>query len=1106
MDDRAGIERAIAAQEGLRGTVPDDIVDTTVAALRARLDEIAPSPDKRRRQVTVVFADVAGSTEFGDARDPEEVDDVYEALWARLDRVVTAHNGRVDKHIGDAVMALWGASEAREDDPEQAIRAALGMQEAAAAMPAGHLALRIGVNTGPALIGEVGTTGEFTAIGDTVNVAARLESAAPVGGVLIGHDTYRHVKGVFAVRPRDPITVKGKSRPLRTYVVDGVRPRAFRVASRGVEGVETAMIGRDDELAILQRTLRETETEGISHLVTVIGEAGIGKSRLLNAFEDWLTLREEEPWLFRGRADQTRRGVPFAVLRDLLFFRFGVAETDPGADAIAKLENGITGFLGPEGVEAAHLLGHLAGLDLSASAFVGGILDDARQLRERATSAAVRLFAAAAADAPVCLLLEDLHWADGGSLDLVEEVLGACADSPVFALGLARPQLFEQRPDWGSAGSHHRRIDLEPLSEDDSRHLVGEILQRLDAVPEAVAATILEHAEGNPFYVEEMVKMLIDGGVITTGDDAWTVAADRLEHVPVPPTLTGVIQSRLDRLPDGERRTLQRASVVGRVFWDEAIPTDTPAPEGDDAVRRHLAALGRRALIDHRDAAAFSGTEEYAFHHALLHEVTYDTVLLKDRRPYHRQIADWLVRRTEGAGHAAAVAGHYLAADVLDEAAAWYARAGADAAARYANDEAVDHYRRALDLGTLPVADRLRAYEGLGEVLLLQARYDEALATAGDMQRLAETVHDDAAAASALVGTAFPLLRMGRSREALDACRRAEQILRGLDPPDGPALAEALRSQGWMLLRLGEGRRALGCAEEALSLATAAGDRRGTARCLALLGGIHNILGDYATAAGFFEQALEIDRERGDRHAETAWLINLGESARFEGDYRRAVDLQSEALAIEDALGDRDQQALTLSNLGGAYLGMGDHRAAIEHLERSLQLFAATGNVEHVSETHRFLAEAALALGAADRARSEARTALSQANPDDAEQVGHAWRVLGLVAAATQRPVPVGDDGESVDAATCFMRSIDTFTAAGLEHERAHALWDRARIEWESGDRTRAATWWEEARETFGRLGLDRFVAAMDAERSPPGRATPPPTGTPSRGSSTRAG
>jgi tetratricopeptide (TPR) repeat protein len=519
---------------------------------------------------------------------------------------------------------------------------------------------------------------------------------------------------------------------------------------------------------------------------------------------------------------------------------------------------------------------------------------------------------------------------------------------------------------------------------------------------------------------------------------------------------------------------------------------------GDDLER-----LRSRAIIDRRDETAFAGTREYAFHHALLHEVTYDTVLLRDRGSYHRQIARWLVRRTEGSGNAAAIARHYLAADDLDEAAAWYARAGQDAAARYANAEAIDHYRRAIDLGTLSVTDRLRAYEGLGEVLLLQARYDEALATATDMQALADSVHDDAAAASALVGSAFPLLRMGRSREALQACRRAEEILRGLDPPDGPALAEALRSQGWMLLRLGQGRSAAGCAEEALSLATAAGDRRGTARCLGLLGGIHNMLGDYALATGYFEQALAIDRDRGDRHAETAWLINLGESARFQGDYRRAVELQSEALRIEDAVGDRDQEALTLSNLGGAYLGLGEHGRAVEHLERSLQVFAATGNLEHVSETHRFLAEAALALGDTERARSEAVTALAQADADDADQVGHAWRVLGMVTAAVGAPLEVGDG--TADAATCFRRSLDAFAAAGLEHERAHALWDRARIEWESGDRRRAGESWTEAREAFVRLGLDRFVTAMDAERPPSGEATPPPSEAPSRGSSTPA-
>ncbi len=304
MSDQHQLERAIAAQEALRGIVPDEVVDSAVAALRrqlATLDAAAP----RRRQVTVLFADVSGFTAMSEQMDAELVSGMMNDIWRRLDVVVTSHGGRIDKHIGDALMAVWGADGTREDDPERAVRAGLALQERLAAFAAESgidVAMRVGISTGPGHLGAMGTTAESTVMGDTVNVASRLEHLAPVHGVLISHETYRTVRGVFDVQPLGEVEVRGKRGTVRVYRVERAKPRAFRLPTRGVEGVETRTIGRDEEMRVLRESLTQVVDGAGARLVTVIADAGAGKSRLLYEFLNWAELMPSRVYLFTGRA------------------------------------------------------------------------------------------------------------------------------------------------------------------------------------------------------------------------------------------------------------------------------------------------------------------------------------------------------------------------------------------------------------------------------------------------------------------------------------------------------------------------------------------------------------------------------------------------------------------------------------------------------------------------------------------------------------------------------------------------------------------------------------------------------------------------------------
>ncbi len=1090
MTTREQLEQAIITQEALRATLGDDVVNVTIAALREKLTTLEPEPttDRQRKQVTVLFADVSGSTAMSETMDAEDVNEIMNALWERLDRTIVEHGGWIDKHMGDAVMALWGVEVTREDDPERAIRAALAIQVELAAFrndQQADLAMRIGINTGPVLLGEVGTTGEYTAIGDTVNTASRLEHAAPVGGILIAHNTYRHVRGIFDVRPLEPIQVKGKAEPLRVYVVERVRSRAFHLSTRGVEGIETRMIGREPELRHLQDALYTAIKDNRMQVITVTGEAGLGKSRLLYEFEDWLDLIPENLFFFKGRADQQRQQLPYALARDLFAFRFLIQDSDPAAVARQKMEEGFVGLMDEAGVEKSHFIGHLLGFDFSASPYIRGIRDDAKQIRNRAFHYAVQFFAAVTRQAPAVVLLEDVHWGDNGSLDLVNHLSQHSSDCPLLAVALARPSLFERRMSWGEGWQRHTHIELRALSDQDSRRLVEEILRKVPDIPQILQEMIVGRAEGNPFYVEELVKMMIEDGVIVKGDETWQVMANRLAEMRVPPTLTGVLQARLDRLRPAEKRTLQRASVVGRVFWDEAVARLEDAEKDTVSV---LPALQGRELIYRREAPAFTGTEEYIFKHAILHDVTYESVLKRARRVYHRQVAEWLIEQSdERVGEYAGLIGeHYERAGAKAEATNWYGRAGKRAQDTYAYDDALTYYNQALALSAkdIETAAPIPLYEGLGETLRLQARYSEAMDAYQAMLAAAQAAGDKIGQARAYTGITLIQDSQGHYRAALASIEQAEQLTRTVDRIDLGGLTIVLYRKGFVLYRLGQAQAALSLAEESLALSSEANDRQEMGQSFNLLGIVYEILGQFEQANLYKEKALALYRESGNRVREAIMLNNLSVTAHLQGDYERDVLLSQEALAISREIGDLNGEIGCLNNRGGAWVGLKEYDAAVVDLQQAID--QAPDDWFMLDETYRALAEAYLGQGKTSAALSVAQKALalSQASsiPDG---IGHAWRALGLVAARLSRPVTTGQEKDTTtcDAGDCFAQSVKVFTEFGMERDRAFALWHWARYELAQGDGVKGKTMWQEAQEIFARLNLPLLIGQMDEER-----------------------
>jgi predicted ATPase len=435
-----------------------------------------------------------------------------------------------------------------------------------------------------------------------------LEQAAPVGGVLISRDTYRHVRGLFDMMEQEPIQVKGKVRLVRTYLVQRAKPRAFHMLTRGVAGVETRMVGRDVELLMLQDRFRDATEDAEVCVVTAVGDAGVGKSRLLYEFEKWIERLPEEVGYFQGRATPETEAMPYGLIRRIFAHRFGILESDSAAEVRVKFRAGMAAALS---TDEAELVGQLIGLDFSASPAVQARLGS-ESFGELAT-AHLAEFLRVVTSEPTVIFLEDIHWADDSSLDLLDYLVGAVPDTRLLVVCLARPLLFERRPSWGEGQQNHTRINLKPLSRRASRALVGEILQRAEGVPHQLRDLIVEGAEGNPFYVEELVRMLIEDGVIVVGEDHWSVELERLAEVRVPPTLTGVLQARLDSLPLEEKTVLQRASVVGRLFWDAAV-VELASDEAEAAQAHKLLNDARdRELIFRRERSVFEATDEYIF-------------------------------------------------------------------------------------------------------------------------------------------------------------------------------------------------------------------------------------------------------------------------------------------------------------------------------------------------------------------------------------------------------------------------------------------------------------------------------------------------------------
>jgi len=951
----------------------------------------APPPQEFRKVVTIVFSDLKGSTAMGEKLDSESLREVMTRYFDSMSAELEKHGGVVEKFIGDAIMAVFGLPTLHEDDALRAVRAAAGMQQAQAVLNdelerhwGVRLTVRTGVNTGEVVAGDP-SSGQRLVTGDAVNVAARLEQAAGAQEVLLGDLTYRLVREFVDVEEVEPLELKGKSEPVPAYRLVGVRQFTERARR-----LDAPMVGRDAELETLRSALRCSMDDGRCRLVTVIGEAGVGKSRLIDEF---IRSVEGEATVLRGRCLPYGEGITFWPLAEAVRHAADIAERDTMEIAEQKL----AALAGGDEEVAARVA---SAIGLSSAPFpVQELVWGARRLLETI-----------AHRQPLVVVFDDIHWAEATFLELIEHIVDTTRETPLLLVCPSRHELLERLSEW-STGEGAQRIVLTPLTADQTgevaEHLLGEA-----GLDEEVRARIVAAAEGNPLFVEQLLSMLVDEGLIRFEDDTWRAAED-IARVAVPPTIQALLASRLDRLEPDERAVIEPAAVVGQVFRRDAIeylaPEHVPVP-----VR--LASLTDKQFVQ-PDRTRTEEEDAYKFHHILIRDTTYDGILKRARATLHERFVEWgdsvnrerAVEYEEILGYHLEQAYRYLfELGPLDDhgrglgadGARRLTSAGRRAFARGDAPAATSLLGRAVALLAEDEAARLELLPEYGEALLQVGRFEDAVATLDDAIAGAERLGAGTVRAHASLVRLLVQLRTGVQEGWQDeaAVTIAETMAVFEQAGDHSGLA-----RGWRLLAWKHGTAchfelAADAQLRAREEARLAGDIRQQSRAATA----------YAVAAVFGPTPLSeavvrceemLEEVSGDRHAEGLLLAYLASLKAMTGLFDEARELHTRGRAMLEDL-DLGVEGALVDIEGWRIEMIADDLTAAEHeLRRAYDSLSAVGERFILSTAAGLLGQTQYTLDRLDEAEQLGLEAKALATADDVDSQA-LWRcVLAKVAA-----------------------------------------------------------------------------------------------------------
>jgi class 3 adenylate cyclase/tetratricopeptide (TPR) repeat protein len=962
----------------------------------------APAQREERKVVTVLFADLVGFTARSEQLDPEDVRALLSPYYARLRTELERFGGTVEKFIGDAVMALFGAPVAHEDDPERAVRAALAIRDWVVEQGAG-LQLRIAVNTGEVLValGAQTTQGEGMASGDVVNTTARLQTAAPVNGILVGEATYRATSRVITYRAAESVGAKGKTEPVPAWEALEARSR-FGVDLASTP--RTPLVGRSHELGVLTDALARVRRDRSPQLVTIVGVPGIGKSRLV---AELFRVIDEDPnhtvYWRQGRSLPYGDGVTFWALGEMVKAQAGILETDSPEDAKQKLHASVTELI-VEATDAPWVEGHLRPL-----AGLGGPTEIGGGGRDEAFTAWRRFFEALAEKGPLVLVFEDLHWADDNLLAFIEHLLDWASGVPMLVVCGARPELFERHPGWGGGTRNATRLSISPLSDGETAQLISSLSERPVMAAETQRA-LLTRAGGNPLYAEQYVRMLEERGYA--------------EELTLPETVQGIIAARLDALPAEEKSLLQTAAVLGKVFWLGAV-----AQAGDldrRAAELHLHALERKDFVQRARRSSVADEAEYTFLHVLVRDVAYGQIPRGRRAEQHRLAAEWIGSLGRMEDHAEMLAYHYLSALELHRAAsqpidpafaeralASLSNAGDRALSLNAYASAAGFYEAALELAPGGSGERAQLLFQLGRTRLiggdlepdLLAAACTELAAAGDLLTAAEAeaelaklhwVRGDAyryvqhrararelvegreasrAKASVIARVSSYLMTSGESGEAIrlgrDALAMAEQL--GLDE---------LRAQ--VLITIGSSRMDSGDTagvedlEQGLALAVDANAPLAICRAQTNLWDALHVLGELDRASAAVQAAAKTASRFG-LIGDQRWLRGTRAPDAFTcGRWREALVLAEEFLAEVESGSPHYLAPWCYATRAHVRLGRDDVQGALADTERALDLARLVKDPQILFPTLAACAHVLCESGATERASALADECLAE--------------------------------------------------------------------------------------------------------------------------------
>jgi class 3 adenylate cyclase/tetratricopeptide (TPR) repeat protein len=1001
-----------------------------------------------RKTVTIVFADPKPSSRDGSAPSPEALRDIMSRYFDEMQRVLDRHGATVEKFIGDAVMAVFGLPVRHEDDAVRAVRAAADMQQALPELNASFerdwgitLGNHIGVNTGEVVAGDA-SLGQRLVSGDTVNVAARLEQAAGPGEVLLGGLTYRLVRGAVQVEPVAPLTLKGKAEPVPAYRLTGVRESAEGFERRG----DAPMIGREAEMAELRAVIGEAIALRGCRMVTVVGDAGLGKSRLIKEFT---AEQADLATVIRGRCLPYGEGITFWPLREAVRDAAVIDTNDAPDIAMRKLDQ-----LVPDAEVAGRL----------ASAI--GISVDPYPVAE-IVWAARKFLESLAGRRPAIMVIDDIQWASPTFLELITTLIETVTDASVLLLCTSRPNLLEAHPDWATDGTN-RRIVLEPLTEADAGRVVRALLG--DAgIPDDVQARIAQGASGNPLFVEQLLSMLIDEGRLLHADGRWEVVGD-LSQLDVPPTIQALLAARIDLLGGGERAVIEPASVIGQSFARAAVTELAPEPVRPQ-IDEPLGGLVRKQLIG---PSTIAGEEDvsYRFPNILIRDAAYNGLLKRARADFHERFVDWAeeLNRRQGReqefeeiqGFHLEQAYRYLTElGMLDDharsigirASDKLASAGRRAMARGDMPAAADLIRRAAATREPLDPGRLELLPDLGEALTELGAFDEARSVLVEATDAAAETANELVAARADLVRLYLQLYSGESEGAVDwssavvtATDRALPLFEASGEEAGQTLAWRIRA-----LMFGAAQRtadAAAAAEQVVEHATRTANLRAEIRG-AYVYAWALLYGPTPVSDASVRLREVVERVSADQLAVAKVNLQLAQLTAMAGDFDTARDLYRSSQAKLEELRAGIHALSTSLDAARVELLAGDDAAAEQLLRRDFDALNAVGEKYSLSSVAGLLAHAVERQGRIDEADEITRIAEEISAPDDLDAQA-LWR--GARARVLARR------GQHAEALALAREAVEMRTQVDTIIDRVDALMDLAEVLRRSGDEAGAET------------------------------------------------